>query len=183
MLLAALIRRKLADSLASFTCRPSPGLAFQPAAARRSAASQLSRALSSHRERQMAEPRKVPFVTISSFSTSAPTPESSKKRRREDEAVDITFGKDGGGSAVALGSGGGGGPFGNRKGGDTEVEEAKPTVRLNLTLTEPNERASAEFNYGELVNSTLTQVSKVWLRTVCTVVCIQDGPNLASLER
>ncbi|XP_073350289.1 ubinuclein-2b isoform X2 [Pagrus major] len=106
----------------------------------------------------MAEPRKVPFVTISSFNTSPPTPESSKKRRREDEAVDITFGKDGGGSAAAVGSGGGGGPFGNTKGGDAETREAKPTVRLNLPLTEPNERASAEFNYGELVNSTLTQV-------------------------
>ncbi|XP_044038401.1 ubinuclein-2b isoform X2 [Siniperca chuatsi] len=108
----------------------------------------------------MAEPRKVPFVTISSFNTSPPTPESSKKRRREDEAVEITFGKDGGGSAAAVGSGGDGGLFGNvnTKGGDAETEEAKPTVRLNLPLTEPNERASAEFNYGELVHSTLTQV-------------------------
>ncbi|XP_038549833.1 ubinuclein-2b isoform X2 [Micropterus salmoides] len=109
----------------------------------------------------MAEPRKVPFVTISSFNASPPTPESSKKRRREDEAVDITFGKDGGGSVAAAGSeGGGGGPFGNvtPKGGEGETDEAKPTVRLNLPLTEPNERASAEFNYGELVNSTLSQV-------------------------
>ncbi|XP_070779315.1 ubinuclein-2-like [Enoplosus armatus] len=108
----------------------------------------------------MAEPRKVPFVTISSFNTSPTTPESSKKRRREDEAVDITFGKDGGGSAAAVGSGGGGALFGNvnTKAGDAETEEAKPTVRLNLPLTEPNERASAEFNYGELVHSTLTQV-------------------------
>ncbi|XP_027141031.1 ubinuclein-2b isoform X3 [Larimichthys crocea] len=104
----------------------------------------------------MAEPRKVPFVTISSFNTSPPTPESSKKRRREDEAVEITFGKDGGGGG---GGGGGSAPFGNAKGGDAEPEEAKPTVRLNLPLTEPNERASAEFNYGELVNSSLiTQV-------------------------
>lgn len=116
----------------------------------------------------MAEPRKVPFVTISSFNTSPPTPESSKKRRREDEAVEITFGKDGGGggggsSVPVVGSGGGGGsaPFGNAKGGDAEPEEAKPTVRLNLPLTEPNERASAEFNYGELVNSSLiTQVRR-----------------------
>ncbi|XP_029292936.1 ubinuclein-2b isoform X2 [Cottoperca gobio] len=110
----------------------------------------------------MAEPRKVPFVTISSFNTSPPTPESSKKRRREDEAVEITFGKDGDGgvSAVAVGSGGGGGPFGNvtTTGGDAETAEAKPSVRLNLPLAEPNDRASSEFNYGELVNSTLTQV-------------------------
>lgn len=124
----------------------------------------------------MAEPRKVPFVTISSFNTSPPTPESTKKRRREDEAVDITFGKDGGGSAAVLGSGGCGGLFGNRKGGDAEVEEAKPTVRLNLPLTEPNERASAEFNYGELVNSTLTQVRRA--ETLCGTVVNTDGPNL-----
>ena len=109
----------------------------------------------------MAEPRKVPFVTISSFSTSPPTPESSKKRRREDEAVDITFGKDGGGSAATVGSGGCGGLFGNAKGGNSETGEAKHTVRLNLPLTEPNDRGSAEFNYGELVHSTLTQVRRV----------------------
>ncbi|XP_075998864.1 ubinuclein-2b isoform X2 [Genypterus blacodes] len=110
----------------------------------------------------MAEPRKVPFVTISTFNTPPPpppppTPEPNKKRRREDEAVDITFGKDGGGgggSAAAVGSGGGGGdPFGNGKGADGDSVEPKPTVRLNLTLTEPNERASAEFSYSELVHT------------------------------
>ncbi|XP_042360403.1 LOW QUALITY PROTEIN: ubinuclein-2b [Plectropomus leopardus] len=105
----------------------------------------------------MAEPRKVPFVTISSFSTS-PTaaPETGKKRRREDEAADITFGKDGGGGAAAVGSGGGGGPFG--KGGDAETGEVKPTVRLSLPLSEPSDRGSSEFNYGELLSSTLSQV-------------------------
>ncbi|XP_059204898.1 ubinuclein-2b isoform X2 [Centropristis striata] len=118
----------------------------------------------------MAEPRKVPFVTISSFNTSPPSQESGKKRRREDEAVDITFGKDGGGSAAAVGSGGGGGAgggglFGNTKGGDAETGEAKPTVRLDLPLSEPSDRGSSEFNYGELVNSTLTQVK----HTVSTV--------------
>ncbi|XP_041867667.1 ubinuclein-2b isoform X2 [Melanotaenia boesemani] len=102
----------------------------------------------------MAEPRKVPFVTISSFSTSPPTPETSKKRRREDEAIDITFAKDGGGGAAAVRSGGCGGLFGNTKGGDSETGEEKPTVRLNLSLAEPNERGSSEYNYGELVNST-----------------------------
>lgn len=105
----------------------------------------------------MAEPRKVPFVTISSFSTASPPtpPDSSKKRRREDEAADITFGKDGGGGVAAAGSGGGGGQFGaNVKGGDAESGETKPTVRLDLSLSEPNERGSAEFNYGELVQTT-----------------------------
>ncbi|XP_029913375.1 ubinuclein-2b [Myripristis murdjan] len=105
----------------------------------------------------MAEPRKVPFVTISSFNTS-PTSES-KKRRREDEADNvITFGKDGGGSAAAVGSGGCGGLFGNVKAADGQAGETKPTVRLNLSLTEPNDRGSAEFNYSELVQATLTQV-------------------------
>ncbi|XP_016518682.1 ubinuclein-2-like isoform X2 [Poecilia formosa] len=113
----------------------------------------------------MAEPRKVPFVTISSFSAPPPpqqqqTPESNKKRRREDEAADITLGKDGGGGAAAVGSGGSGGAlFGNAKGGsDTDGGETKPTVRLSLTLSEPNERGSSEFNYGELVQSTPSQV-------------------------
>ncbi|XP_062264035.1 ubinuclein-2b isoform X2 [Platichthys flesus] len=107
----------------------------------------------------MTEPRKVPFVTISSFgaAATATTPESGKKRRREDEAVECTLGKDGGGSAAA-GSGGGGGPFGTDQGADAVAAEAKPTVRLHLPLTEPNERGSAEFNYGELVNPSASQV-------------------------
>lgn len=104
----------------------------------------------------MAELRKVPFVTISSFNTS-PTSES-KKRRHEDEA-EITLGKDGGGgSAAATGSGGCGGLFGNVKGGDGESGETKTTVRLSLPLTEPSERGSAEYNYSELIHSTLVQV-------------------------
>lgn len=118
----------------------------------------------------------MPFVTISSFSTASPPtpPESSKKRRREDEAVDITFGKDGGGSAAALGSGGGGGLFGgNAKGGDADKGETKPTVRLDLPLTEPNERGSAEFNYGELVQS--TQVRRGVSHGAVTEDCLCTG--------
>ncbi|KAM9780103.1 ubinuclein-2-like [Neosynchiropus ocellatus] len=106
----------------------------------------------------MAEPRKVPFVTISSFNTAPPTSESSKKRRREDEAADITFGKDGGGSAIGSGAGCGG-PFGNSKGGDGEGVEAKPTVRLSLSLSEPSDRGSSEFNYTELVHPPASQVT------------------------
>ncbi|KAM9843699.1 ubinuclein-2b isoform 2-T2 [Aulostomus maculatus] len=105
----------------------------------------------------MAEPRKVPFVTISSFNTSPPTQESSKKRRREDEAVDITFGKAGGASVAAIGSGGCGGLFGNTKGADADTGQTKPTVRLNLSLSEPSDRGSAEFSYSELVHSTASQ--------------------------
>lgn len=111
----------------------------------------------------MAEPRKVPFVTLSSFNTAPPlpppvTPEPGKKRRREDESVDITLGKDGGGSTAGKASGGGGGPFGNTT-KEGETGESKPTVRLSLSLSEPSERVSAEFNYSELVNNTLPQVS------------------------
>ncbi|XP_021174841.2 ubinuclein-2 isoform X3 [Fundulus heteroclitus] len=117
----------------------------------------------------MAEPRKVPFVTISPFSAPPPpppqqqqqqqqTPEPNKKRRREDEAADVSLGKDGGGGAAAVGSGGSGGLFGSAKGGDADSGEAKPTVRLNLTLSEPNEKGSSEFNYGELVQPTAPQV-------------------------
>lgn len=107
----------------------------------------------------MAEPRKVPFVTISSFGSPPQTPpEPGKKRRREDEAVDITFGKDGGGGAATGGGLGGGGLFG--KEGDTNKSgEEKPTVRLRLTLTEPNDRGSSEFNYSELVQTTKTSSS------------------------
>lgn len=102
----------------------------------------------------MAEPRKVPFVTISSFGSSPQTPEPGKKRRREDEAVDITFGKDGGGGGAAAvgGLGGGGGMFG-KEGDANKTGEEKPTVRLSLTLTEPNDRGSSEFNYGELLHT------------------------------
>uniref|UniRef100_A0A3Q3FSU1 Ubinuclein 2b n=1 Tax=Kryptolebias marmoratus TaxID=37003 RepID=A0A3Q3FSU1_KRYMA len=91
----------------------------------------------------MAEPRKVPFVTISSFGSPPQTPEPGKKRRREDEAVDITFGKDGGGLFGKGGDAGGSG-------------EERPTVRLRLTLSEPNDRGSSEFSYSELLQTTAT---------------------------
>uniref|UniRef100_A0A6Q2WQT0 Ubinuclein 2b n=1 Tax=Esox lucius TaxID=8010 RepID=A0A6Q2WQT0_ESOLU len=86
----------------------------------------------------MAEPRKVPFVTISSFNNNNASPSESKKRRREDEA-EISLGEDGGGGSVATGPG---------------TETRRLTVRLNLSLSEPSERGSAEFNYSELVQST-----------------------------
>lgn len=106
----------------------------------------------------MAEPRKVPFVTISSFNNSPPAQDLTKKRRREDEAIDISFGGDRG---TVLGSGGGGGGlFGNGQGGESEMDKSKPTVRLILPLSEPNEHTSPEFNYRDLVHSTLSQVSR-----------------------
>ncbi|XP_072299605.1 ubinuclein-2b isoform X2 [Eucyclogobius newberryi] len=111
----------------------------------------------------MAEPRKVPFVTISSFSAvpPPPAPEPGKKRRREDDGEDISLGKDGGGSPAGEGAGGGGAHFGSTKGDETG--ESKPTLRLSLSLNEPSDRGSVEFNYTELSHSTHTQV-----KTVCS---------------
>ncbi|XP_037112128.1 ubinuclein-2b isoform X2 [Syngnathus acus] len=133
----------------------------------------------------MAEPRKVPFVTLSSFNTSTPsTPELSKKRRREDEAM--TLGRDAGGSAV--GSEGSGGLFGTSQGDAAEPEEAKPTVRLDLSLSEPSERGSAEFNYSELVFPTPSRPSQVQLAAASTTPkgltpCLDPNDPLADDER
>ncbi|KAJ0001500.1 hypothetical protein NQD34_006520 [Periophthalmus magnuspinnatus] len=107
----------------------------------------------------MAEPRKVPFVTISSFNAAPPTLEPGKKRRREDDGADITFGKDGGGSTAGKGAVGGGTLFGSTEAGETG--ESKPTVRLSLSLSEPSERGSAEFNYSELTNNTHPQYDEL----------------------
>ncbi|XP_051569353.1 ubinuclein-2-like isoform X1 [Myxocyprinus asiaticus] len=96
----------------------------------------------------MADPRKVPFVTLASYSTT-PAPES-KKRRREDEENEPN--PSGAGVASV-------GLFGAAKPA-TDPEEPKPTVRLNLSLSEPSEQKSAEFNYSELIHSSL-QARKV----------------------
>ncbi|XP_048055898.1 ubinuclein-2b isoform X1 [Megalobrama amblycephala] len=93
----------------------------------------------------MADPRKVPFVTLASYSTT-PAATESKKRRREDEENEPSPG-------VATG-----GVFGAGKPA-TDPGEPKRTVRLNLSLSEPNEQKSAEFNYGELIHASL-QVRK-----------------------
>ncbi|XP_042575457.1 ubinuclein-2-like isoform X2 [Cyprinus carpio] len=95
----------------------------------------------------MADPRKVPFVTLASFSSTPAAPES-KKRRREDEE-----------NEPSPGGTGGGGPFGTGTPA-SDPSEPKPTVRLNLSLSEPSEQRSAEFNYSELVQTDL-QVRKV----------------------
>ncbi|XP_077590472.1 ubinuclein-2b isoform X2 [Stigmatopora nigra] len=104
----------------------------------------------------MAEPRKVPFVTLSSFNAPAlSSPEVSKKRRREDEAITL-------GSAPGS-EGGGGGGFGTPGADAAEPVEVKPTIRLKLSLSEPSERGSAEFNYIELVRPTPKRPSQVQL--------------------
>ncbi|XP_034739536.1 ubinuclein-2-like [Etheostoma cragini] len=99
----------------------------------------------------MAEPRKVQFVTLSAFAAGAAA--ESRKRRLEDEA-DFNFG---GAGEVEAATGAGGAASNGRlvKTGerDTAVAEKRATVRLNLSLPEPDDRSSAEFNYGEIIQN------------------------------
>ncbi|XP_022538611.2 ubinuclein-2b isoform X2 [Astyanax mexicanus] len=113
----------------------------------------------------MADPRKVPFVTLASYGA---TPES-KKRRREEEGEGSPhhphphphhLPRDGGagagtvglfGAGKAPGSGGTSGTGGGDSGGGGSPADPEPTVRLNLCLSEPSDRGSAEFSYSELV--------------------------------
>ncbi|KAI5087435.1 ubinuclein 2a isoform X1, partial [Silurus meridionalis] len=100
----------------------------------------------------MADPRKVPFVTLASYNTSNPVPES-KKRRREDESEGglqhhpqhhnqgrdgamISNGKSSGGDSAAAAA---------------TSAESKSTVRLSLSLSEPSDKGSTEFSYTELI--------------------------------
>ncbi|KAG2463523.1 UBN2 protein, partial [Polypterus senegalus] len=86
----------------------------------------------------MAEPRKVAFITLSS-----PDP---RKRRREDEP--------GTPGLPTVGGGGGLFPGAPESKVDTEQTEQRGiTLRLNLRLSEPSDKASTEFNYNELVNA------------------------------
>ncbi|XP_057184036.1 ubinuclein-2b isoform X1 [Triplophysa rosa] len=97
----------------------------------------------------MADPRKVPFVTLASFNnTSAP---ESKKRRREDGENEPPNPSSGAGTTAV-------GLFGTGKTA-ADPGETNPSLRLNLNLSEPNEQRSAEFNYSELVHSSV-QVRK-----------------------
>lgn len=108
----------------------------------------------------MAEPRKVQFVTLSAFAAGPAT--ESRKRRLDDEA-DINFDGDLGIAKPTTGAGGDGGLFGKTVDRDG-VEPNRATVRLNLSLTEPNDQSSAEFNYSELIQS--LQVCTVYFRHV-----------------
>lgn len=99
----------------------------------------------------MAEPRKVQFVTLSAFAAGAAA--ESRKRRLEDEA-DFSFVRAG---EVEAATGAGGAASNGRlgKAGDRDKAgaEKRATVRLNLPLSEPDDRSSAEFNYGELIQN------------------------------
>lgn len=92
----------------------------------------------------MAELRKVQFVTLSAFAAGAAA--ESKKRRLEDE-TDFNLGRAEEGE-TASGAGGGAGGDGSRA-----KAQKRATVRLNLTLSEPNDVSSVEFNYGELLQN------------------------------
>ncbi|XP_076866281.1 ubinuclein-2b isoform X2 [Brachyhypopomus gauderio] len=104
----------------------------------------------------MADPRKVPFVTLASFGTAQPS--QAKKRPREEEEEEEGeagqhHGRDGGAGAGAGLAGAG--MFGTVKApGEGGAAEAGPTVRLTLSLSEPNEQGSTEFSYSELVQAT-----------------------------
>lgn len=97
----------------------------------------------------MAEPRKVQFVTLSAFAAGAAA--ESRKRRLEDEA-DFNFDRAG---EVEAATGAGGAASNDRLGktGDRVGAEKRATVRLNLSLSEPDDRSSVEFNYGELIQN------------------------------
>ncbi|XP_047671644.1 ubinuclein-2b isoform X2 [Tachysurus fulvidraco] len=97
----------------------------------------------------MADPRKVPFVTLASYNTSTPAPESKKRRREEEGEVQQQqqqqpqHGRDGG-------------PFSNGK--SSGSAESRSTVRLSLSLSEPSEKGSTEFSYTELMQQATQQV-------------------------
>ncbi|XP_061584730.1 ubinuclein-2-like isoform X2 [Cololabis saira] len=93
----------------------------------------------------MAEPRKVQFVTLSAFNAGAAA--DPKRRRLEDEGS-------AGGSAASAGDRDGGSAASAASAcsaGDRALRRA--TVRLRLSLPEPDDRCSAEFNYSELVQN------------------------------
>lgn len=101
----------------------------------------------------MAEPRKVQFVTLSAFTAGGAA--ESRKRRLEDGA-DFNFDRAGELEATSgAGDAASNGRLGKTGDRDTAAAaaEGRATVRLNLPLSEPDERSSAEFNYGELIQN------------------------------
>lgn len=101
----------------------------------------------------MAEPRKVQFVTLSAFAAGAAV--DCRKRRLEEDEADFSFARAG---EVEAATGAGGAASDGRlgkTGGDRDKAgaEKRVTVRLSLPLSEPDDRSSAEFNYGELIQN------------------------------
>uniref|UniRef100_A0A8C7SNH7 Ubinuclein 2a n=1 Tax=Oncorhynchus mykiss TaxID=8022 RepID=A0A8C7SNH7_ONCMY len=102
----------------------------------------------------MAEPRKVQFVTLSAFAAGSAT--ETRKRRLEDDEADIDLDADGEVETKASGADGGGGLFGKTSSDKDNAEGKRITVRLNLSLSEPSDQSSAEFNYSELIQNIQT---------------------------
>lgn len=102
----------------------------------------------------MAEPRKVQFVTLSAFAAGAAA--ESRKRRLEEEA-DFNFDTAGEVDEAVGGAGGersaSNGRLGKAGDRDSQAAAERRTVRISLSLSEPDERSSAEFNYGELIQN------------------------------
>ncbi|XP_045079296.1 ubinuclein-2-like isoform X1 [Coregonus clupeaformis] len=98
----------------------------------------------------MAEPRKVQFVTLSAFAAGSAT--ETRKRRLEDDEADIDLDADGEVDKTASRADGGGGFFGKTS-DKYNAEGKRITVRLNLSLSEPSDQSSNEFNYSELVQN------------------------------
>lgn len=98
----------------------------------------------------MAEPRKVQFVTLSAFAPGA----ESRKRRLEENGAGFNFARTA--EVGAMAAAGAKGKPGDR---DKAGAERRATVRLDLSLSEPDDLSSAEFNYGELVQNTQTKPS------------------------
>lgn len=125
----------------------------------------------------MAEPRKVQFVTLSAFAAGAAA--ESRKRRLEDEA-DFNFGR---AAEVEAATGAGGAASDDRLGktGDRDKAgaERRATVRLNLSLSEPDDRSSVEFNYGELVQN--LQVGSPSLTNITRPSETGDGVHFIAL--
>ncbi|MCJ8750224.1 hypothetical protein PDJAM_G00260070 [Pangasius djambal] len=89
---------------------------------------------------QMAEPRKVSFVTLSAF-TAAPPPGSDARKRRLDADTEPSLSPEPIlGAPEAAGSG--------KAPGQSE------TMRINITLPESTELSFPEFSYSELLQET-----------------------------
>lgn len=84
----------------------------------------------------MAEPRKVPFVTLSAFSASAPPPGSEARKRRLDADTEPSR-ETGLGAPEASGSG--------------KAPRKSETVRINIPLAESTELSYPEYSYSELL--------------------------------
>ncbi|KAK7929894.1 hypothetical protein WMY93_006289 [Mugilogobius chulae] len=100
----------------------------------------------------MAEPRKVQFVTLSAFAPGAAA--DSRKRRLDEDGSGFNLSRTAEEDDVA--AAGAKARAGDR---DKAGAERRATVRLDLPLSEPDDRSSAEFNYGELVLNTQNKSS------------------------